>query len=208
MTRTRSRFSSAHLISLIALFVALGGTGYAATKLPRDSVGASQIRAGAVGTSEVKNGTLHAEDFSAADLPQGAQGPGGLQGPQGPPGERGLQGDKGDKGDQGDKGVPGASPHATAQFTQATSDLAAGATVSIDAVCPAGQQGTGGGVRGDLTDSEKTTVNASRPITTSSGAQANDGDSFIGWRATVTHNAGSAATGIRPEVWVVCIPAP
>ncbi len=42
----------------MALFVALGGTSYAAVKLPRNSVGASQIKTGGVGSSEVKNGAL------------------------------------------------------------------------------------------------------------------------------------------------------
>jgi hypothetical protein len=37
-----------HHIALLALFVALGGTSYAATQLPSNSVGTKQIRAGAV----------------------------------------------------------------------------------------------------------------------------------------------------------------
>jgi|ERR1700722_991376 len=37
-----------HHIGIIALFVALGGTSYAATQLPANSVGTSQIRRGAV----------------------------------------------------------------------------------------------------------------------------------------------------------------
>jgi hypothetical protein len=37
-----------HHVGLLALFVALGGTSYAAAKLPRNSVGTAQIRSGAV----------------------------------------------------------------------------------------------------------------------------------------------------------------
>ena len=37
-----------HHIGLLALFVALGGTSYAAAKLPRNSVGTPQLRSGAV----------------------------------------------------------------------------------------------------------------------------------------------------------------
>ena len=91
----RSRLTSAHVIALIALFVALGGTGYAAVKLPKNSVGARQIKTGGVGSSEVKNGALRKADFRASDLPRGPQGLQGLQG---------LKGDKGDKGDTGDAG--------------------------------------------------------------------------------------------------------
>ena len=90
--RLRSRMTSAHVISLIALFVALGGTGYAAVKLPKNSVGASQIKTGGVGSSEVKNGSLRKRDFRASDLPAGPQG---------------LQGTQGLKGDKGDDGAPG-----------------------------------------------------------------------------------------------------
>jgi hypothetical protein len=85
-------------ISLIALFVALGGTGYAAIALPddsvqaqhierdavrtseirrsaifggeirRDAVSRSDIRAGAVGSDEVADGTLTAVDFEPAPV--------------------------------------------------------------------------------------------------------------------------------------------
>ena len=42
MQRPRATF--ANVVSSLALFVALGGTGYAAVSLPRNSVGARQIR--------------------------------------------------------------------------------------------------------------------------------------------------------------------
>ena len=58
LSRIRERLSFANVTSLLALFVALGGTGYAAIALPTDSVGASQIRSGAVGTSEVRSGAV------------------------------------------------------------------------------------------------------------------------------------------------------
>jgi hypothetical protein len=179
----------------MALFIALGGTSYAAVKLPKNSVGASQIKTNGVGSSEVKNGALRKVDFRASDLPVGPTGPQGLQG---------LQGLKGDKGDQGATGTVGAT---TVQFTQAAADLANGAETSIDAQCPAGQQGIGGGVRGDLTNSELTKVTASRPIisASNSGAPADDG-TFTGWRGTFVNENNGA--GIRPEVWVVCAAAP
>ncbi len=62
----RTHLSLANLISMIALFVALGGTTYAAVALPKNSVGAKQIKKNArqgfrdqvarVGTSEVATG--------------------------------------------------------------------------------------------------------------------------------------------------------
>jgi hypothetical protein len=74
------RPSPAMVVACIALIVALGGTGYAAIKLPRNSVGAKQLRANAVTSGKVRNGTLTAKDFQASALNRGPRGP---QGPKG-----------------------------------------------------------------------------------------------------------------------------
>jgi hypothetical protein len=77
------------------LFVAMGGVGYAALKLPRNSVGSKQIKANAVSSSKVANGALIPGDFKAGQFPAGAQGARGLQGAQG------LKGDNGGTGPRG-----------------------------------------------------------------------------------------------------------
>jgi hypothetical protein len=80
-----------HHVGVIALFIALGGTSYAAVKLPANSVGSKQIKTNAVRSAEVKNKSLKPEDFAAGTLlqgpsgPRGATGPAGPRGPQGPP---------------------------------------------------------------------------------------------------------------------------
>lgn len=66
-----------NVVAYLALLIALGGTSYAATALPRDSVGAPQIRGGAVRTAEVKDRSLLGKDFKAGQLPAGARGPRG-----------------------------------------------------------------------------------------------------------------------------------
>jgi hypothetical protein len=50
----RYRPSAAMIVAVIALFVAMGGTGYAVKRLPRASVGQSQIRAKAIRTRHIK----------------------------------------------------------------------------------------------------------------------------------------------------------
>jgi hypothetical protein len=72
--------SPAMVVACTALVVALGGTGYAAIKLPRNSVGAKQLRPNAVTSGKVRNGSLQAKDFARSQLPRGPSGP------QGPPG--------------------------------------------------------------------------------------------------------------------------
>ena len=80
-----------HHIALLALFVALGGTSYAAVALPKNSVGTAQIKKNAVTSAKVKNGSLTSADFGAASRAK-------LVGPAGPSGPQGPKGDKGDPG--------------------------------------------------------------------------------------------------------------
>ncbi len=101
MDRFRLRRPSASMtVAFVALMVALGGSSYAALKLPKNSVGSKQIRKNAVTSSKikknavtsgkVKNGSLLGVDFKAGQLPAGPKG------------------DKGDKGATGAPGAPGA----------------------------------------------------------------------------------------------------
>jgi hypothetical protein len=50
----RRRPSASLIVSFAALFVALGGVGYAATQLPANSVGSAQLRNGSVGNFKLK----------------------------------------------------------------------------------------------------------------------------------------------------------
>ena len=90
--------SPALAVSLAALAVALGGTGYAVTQLPNNSVGTAQIKNNAVTGAKVKAGSLDASDFKAGQLPAGAQGPAGPQGAAGPQGPTGAAGEQGPAG--------------------------------------------------------------------------------------------------------------
>lgn len=94
--------SPAFVLSLIALFVALGGTTYAATSLPKNSVGTAQLRTGAVTKKKINKKTISAL--------KGNQGP---QGPKGDPGAQGIQGVKGDTGLRG----PSDAYNASTPFT-------------------------------------------------------------------------------------------
>jgi hypothetical protein len=66
-----------------------------------------------------------------------------------------------------------------------------------------------GGGRGDDTLSEQTILTNTRPAISSSNTEPPlAGQSFTGWRITVVNPTGGAASGIRPEVWAVCVPVP
>jgi hypothetical protein len=77
----RRHITPSLIISVIALFVALGGASYAAIKIPRNSVGAAQIKKNAVTSPKVKDRSLLAKDFRTGQLPRGARGATGPAGP-------------------------------------------------------------------------------------------------------------------------------
>jgi hypothetical protein len=95
MRRLARRPSPALIISMLALVVALGGTGYAAISIPRNSVGSAQLKKNAVTGPKVKDGSLSAADFVRGSFPKGPQGTPGAPGQDGAPGAQGPAGDWG-----------------------------------------------------------------------------------------------------------------
>ena len=93
----KRRPSPAMVVAVIALSVALGGTGYAALTLPKNSIRAKQIAPSAVRSAEVKNRSIKRRDIARGVL-RAAQGPAGPQGLPGPSGPAGAKGDAGAPG--------------------------------------------------------------------------------------------------------------
>ena len=91
-TRIRSRLTFANVVSLLALFIALGGSSYAVVtrvgtkEIRNNSVRTGDLRNNDIRSRDVRNGTLLRGDFKSGQLPAGATG---AQGP------RGLKGDPG-----------------------------------------------------------------------------------------------------------------
>ena len=59
-SRLKARPSFANVFPLLAMFVALGGSAYAAGVVPINSVGTPQLKGGSVTSGKVKDGTLKA----------------------------------------------------------------------------------------------------------------------------------------------------
>ena len=138
LTRITRHLSFANAIASLALFVALGGTSYAAVNLPANSVGAKQIKTRAVSLRKISP--------AARSALKGQKGDPGAQGPKGDPGAQGAKGDKGEPGPpgpEGQKGDPGPT-NLRVVTTQAT--LAPGATAFPKADCAPGEKVTGGGI--------------------------------------------------------------
>jgi hypothetical protein len=94
-----------HHLALFALFLALGGTSFAASNalLPRNSVGTAQVINGSVQTNDLSKNARTALKGNT-----GPRGPAGAQGAQGSPGATGAQGVHGPPGAPGAQGIQGA----------------------------------------------------------------------------------------------------
>ena len=73
----RHRPSPAIVIACVALLLALGGVSYAATALPRNSVGTAQLKNNSVTSGKVKNHSLLRADFKGGQIPAGPAGAAG-----------------------------------------------------------------------------------------------------------------------------------
>jgi hypothetical protein len=173
-----------HHLGLLALFIALSGTAYAAT-LPQGSVGTRQLKDGAVTSDKVKDRSLLDADFKKGELPKGAKGDRGPRGKAGPKGDRGKRGKPGKRGKQGRRGAPGATNVAVR-----TAPLSAGVgpETGATAACSGGERATGGGYR---VESGSVTAVESRPDP-ADGVPA-------GWHVAVTATAPAQVT-----VYAVC----
>lgn len=136
MSQLRPRLTYANVTATIALFVALGGTSYAAI-----TVTGRNIKDGTVTSADVRDRSLRAHDFRRGELPAGAAGakgetgPAGADGAPGPRGETGATGPRGDAGAGGPAGPTGATgPTGPAGPTGVQGDPGVG----IGAACAAG----------------------------------------------------------------------
>jgi hypothetical protein len=112
-----ARLTYANVMATIAVFMALGGSSYAAVALSANSVKSKHIGKGqvkfadiaknAVTSAKVADGSLLATDFQTGQLPPGSTGSPGPTGPPGPKGEAGPPGANGEAGPPGPQGEAG-----------------------------------------------------------------------------------------------------
>ena len=190
------------VVSLLALFVALGGTGYAAVVLPSNSVGTSQLKKNAVTSGKVKDGSLKSVDFASGQVPAGpagAKGQTGATGPAGPTGPTGVV----------DTTAFYSKVQSDARFLRSTVVVTArsgaitpGSFGSATASCPAGYQVIAGGVEPEnvLT----VVVTASEPLIAGQNLNSVVPGQFAaasGWRAFARNNA---AVNETVDVAAIC----
>jgi collagen triple helix repeat protein len=101
----------ANVIAYLALFVALGGSSYAAVRLTPGSVTSSALAKGAVTRTKLAKNSVTSADVVNKSLTSSDFKPGsvlrGLKGDMGASGDRGLEGLRGDAGPAGPTGPTG-----------------------------------------------------------------------------------------------------
>jgi hypothetical protein len=174
------------VVALIALFIAMGGTSYAVVSLPRNSVGAPQIKTNAVGPSEIRRNAVGLSEItpSAENALEGRIGPQGIQGIHGV---------------QGERGEPGPPGFDQLTYVGGIDTNFAGEQEDVFAVCPEGTRPTGGGGGGDSTVQGEQAVNFSGPA-----EDAGDPDDLAdGWIVFVDNNS---ATDYDIYAFATCAP--
>jgi hypothetical protein len=106
--------SYANMMATVAVFIALGGTSYAALRITGSQVAdgtltGRDVKNSSLTGADVKDGSLLLKDFKKGQLTAGAPGPQGAPGADGAVGAPGLKGDSGLKGDKGDTGDAGSA---------------------------------------------------------------------------------------------------
>lgn len=183
--------SPALVISIVALVVALGGTGYAATQLTgRDirnhSIASADLASGSVTSRTIKNRAVSRRHLTPALRRRldriGSPGPMGPPGPAGPAGPAGVTGASGPEGPAGPVGARGPAG-VTDVVTRSATVSGTGVKASVTASCLPGEVAVGG---------------SSDVVVTDTGAPA---VYLKGAGSFPSDGAGSPVVGQAPRAW-------
>ena len=188
-------------MATVALFVALGGSSYAALKIGRASITSREIARNAVhraelannsvGSGEVVNGSLLSEDFRIP--PKGIQGPRGERGPTGPAGPKGATGPRGPDG-------PSGITSALIRFGS-TYDAVPGDGTVLQADCLSGERAIGGGAA-----PTSGTFVPEASITSSSPSPATAEGTPVSWTVGVKNTGAPGSATIVFRSYAICAP--
>lgn len=216
--RRIGRHVRSQAVAYAALFVALGGTSYAAV-----SVSGQDVRDGSLTAADIQQGSLTGEVLQRGSIPASALDRAtaqrlaakGARGPRGKTGPRGKKGDKGDKGaagpvgpagptgPQGPQGPRGAVGVGEVEIVRAESIVGTTTSRKVTADCPAGKRAIGGGGDTDGTNADGSPLDdiIPVPITSSQPVSANG---IHSWSTTAHEPTAGYAGYWKLNVWAVC----
>ncbi|MBK8293845.1 MAG: hypothetical protein IPK93_03360 [Solirubrobacterales bacterium] len=167
------------IVALLALFVALGGSSYAALKvngkvIVKRSIAGKKLKKSTLTTREVKNKSLLQADFKPGQIPSGATG---ATGAAGPPGAAGAN------------GAPGATSVVMRMSAEVSANAGSFATAS--AHCLSGETATGGGAYNEA-QVLSMNVTSSYPLPNPGTSPATgDGIPATGWKVWMGNKSGT-----------------
>ena len=192
MRRFIPRSPTAIVLSLIAIFMSMGGAAYAATTLGTGAVHTQNLANGAVSPeklSQALRSEITAKD--ASDSP----GASSSQGPQGPKGDTGATGAAGARGATGATGATGSAGTGTTYTTvegYAPQPIVDGGGGFAQANCPTGDTPVGGGYKIDPADPTfPVSVTVDQPDT-------------AGWSVQLTSSASNEGGAVTLTAYAVC----
>lgn len=190
----RRHLTYANVVASLALFLALGGAAFAATQLPRNSVGTGQLKPEAVTAGKIAKKTR--AQLKGEPGPAGPQGKTGKTGAKGATGPKGATGATGARGATGAAGTDGTGP-AFEVFRQTPKAIGTSSTVVLTESIPAGSYVISANV--SLAEAAEALQTVSCEVTGGGGAvTAVDGKVTSEFPATVplstTVNLGATAT--------------
>jgi type VI protein secretion system component Hcp len=101
--RLRPHLTYANVVATLCLFILLGGSAYAATKIT-----GADVKDGSLTGADIKDGSLVLKDFKKGQIPAGKRGAAGHKGDAGAAGQTGATGTPGAPGTAGTPGPEGA----------------------------------------------------------------------------------------------------
>jgi hypothetical protein len=198
--RLRRGLTFANVTSLLALFIALGGVSYAATKLPAHSVGSKQLKSKSVTLAKISPSARAA-----------LKGPRGAAGPIGPAGPAGAAGAKGDPGAPGPGTVQWALINATGTIVAQSGGITAVRTGVGTYVFDFNTAVAGKTVVATpnvvFTDGPRVDVTTAPCGTSAASGQTNCGASALDGQHVFaeTADSGSALTGTQDEGFTIAV---
>jgi hypothetical protein len=203
MQKLRPRLNYANVIATLALFLALGGGAYAATQLPKNSVGSKQLKKNSVTSAKVKDGSLTASDLQAGVIPTPSAAPAPVSTSEfATKGE--ITGHSYSKGESDSRYLKG-----TVVIVKTISgSLPKDEFVQGNVLCPPGYQAIGGGIDPDGIYEGKVSasgplIDGQRPLNASDGQHG----PANGWYGAVTTEGASTIEPIlETKIQVICSP--
>jgi hypothetical protein len=202
MRRFIPRSPIAIVLSLIAIFISMGGAAYAATTLGTGAVHTENLANGAVTTSKLAQGAVSPDKLNKALLSEitakdasdspGSSSSQGPQGPQGPKGDTGATGAAGPRGATGATGPAGPRTTFTTVEGYAPEPIVDGGMGFAQADCPAGDTPVGGGYKIEPADPTfPVSVTVDEPDT-------------AGWSVQLTSTASDDGGAVTLTAYAVC----